>query len=450
MYFKPIITLVGRPNVGKSTLFNRLTKSRNALVADFPGLTRDRNYGECKISTKPFIVVDTGGFEPVIKNGIESEMSKQTKEAILESDIILFLVDVRSGLNNTDYDIAKLLRLSSKKHIIVVINKSEGLETWQSNNNFYELGFEKYFSISSAHGHGIDKMINYICSIIPDYQSNNNVSNNINYNKIKLAIVGRPNVGKSTFINTIIGENRVVVFDMPGTTRDIVKIDFCKNKQEYIVIDTAGLRKKGKVFHTIEKFSIVKTLQAIEDSNVVLLIVDHQIQEQDLHIIRFIIESGKSIVIAINKCENLKMHEMQELILNCRREIHFLNFAKVHCISALTGKGINNIFHSIENAYASAFKKLSTPLLTRTLQSAVLHQQPPKKTNFRPKLKYAHQGGHNPPVIIIHGTSLYSISNDYRRFLEKYFREKFHLEGTPLRIEFKSSKNPYFNREKNE
>lgn len=448
MSFKPIITLVGRPNVGKSTLFNRLTKSRKALVADFHGLTRDRNYGECKISKKSFIVVDTGGFEPTSKEGILFEMAKQTNEAIIESDVVLFLVDARSGINIMDYEIAKLLRKLNKLEVILVINKSEGMELWKSISYFHELGFKNICSISSSHGQGIDTLIQKINDILTDEEldkTENFQKNNHDLSRINLAIVGRPNVGKSTFINTAIGEDRLVVFNIPGTTRDSVDIPFYKNKKEYTIIDTAGIRRKGRVFETIEKFSIIKTLQSIEHSNVILLILEPYITEQDLHIASFIIETGKSIVVAINKCERLKQNEKIELISNFRKKVHFLNFVKVHCISALNGNGVDLVFDSINHAYDSAFVKLSTPKLTRSLQEAISYQQPPRKTNFRPKMKYAHQGGQNPPTVIIHGSSLSSISNEYRRYLERWFREKFNLEGTPLRIEFKSAKNPYLN-----
>ena len=462
MSLKPVVALVGRPNVGKSTLFNRLTRSRAALVADFSGLTRDRHYGEGRVGDKPFIVVDTGGFEPVAKTGILHQMARQTKQAIAEADVVIFLVDARAGLNAHDHDIGRLLRKLGQRAVLCV-NKAEGMAHGSAIAEFHELGLGQPYAISAAHGDGIADLIEHALQGLgqepepEDYDADDAEPSAEELNsdffepvevvdhRIKLAIVGRPNVGKSTLINTLLGEERVIAFDMPGTTRDAIEIEFDRGGKKYKLIDTAGLRKRGKVFEAIEKFSVIKTLQAIEASNVVLLMIDaqHEVSDQDAHIAGFILETGRALVVAINKWDGLDSEQRERIQREFDRKLRFLSFARQHTISALRGQGVNAVLKSVNLAHAAAFTKLSTPRLTRELQAAVEQQPPPRKGIFRPKMRYAHQGGQNPPLIIVHGNALDAISDSYRRYLEGRFRDAFELAGTPLRIEFKSSFNPY-------
>lgn len=453
MPLKPVVTLVGRPNVGKSTLFNRLTRSRAALVADFAGLTRDRHYGEGRVGDIPFIVVDTGGFEPVAKSGILHHMAKQTEQAIAESDVVIFLVDARAGLNAHDQDIARLLRKSGQKAFLCV-NKAEGMSHNAAVAEFHELGLGQPHAISASHGDGVVSLIEGALASFAEplpapaeIDGGQAVHELVDGDKhrIKLAIVGRPNVGKSTLINTLVGENRVIAFDLPGTTRDAIEVEFERDGRQYTLIDTAGLRRRGKVFEAVEKFSVIKTLQAIEACNVVLLMLDAQqeISDQDAHIAGFVVESGRALVVAINKWDSADSERRERIKREFDRKLKFLSFAKVHTISALRGQGVNVVMRSVVAAHAAAFAKLSTPKLTRVLQDAVEQQPPPRKGIFRPKMRYAHQGGQNPPRIIVHGNALDAISNPYRRYLESRFRDAFELAGTPLRIEFKSSHNPY-------
>jgi len=460
---KPVVVLVGRPNVGKSTLFNRLTRSRSALVADFSGLTRDRHYGEGRVGETPFIVVDTGGFEPVAKTGILHQMARQTKQAIAEADVVIFMVDARAGLNAHDHDISRLLRKLGQR-VILCVNKAEGMPHGSAVAEFHELGLGLPVAISAAHGDGIADLIEHALEGLgepapeaPAFDADDSEPSDEALkveaqtpepeltHRIKLAIVGRPNVGKSTLINTLLGEERVIAFDMPGTTRDAIEIEFDRGGKQYTLIDTAGLRKRGKVFEAIEKFSVIKTLQAIEASNVVLLMIDAQqeVSEQDAHIAGFILETGRALVVAINKWDGLDAEQREKIQREFDRKLRFLSFARVHTISALRGQGVNTVLRSVNAAHAAAFAKLSTPRLTRELQAAVEQQPPPRKGIFRPKMRYAHQGGQNPPLIIVHGNALDAISDSYRRYLENRFRDAFELAGTPLRIEFKSSYNPF-------
>jgi len=444
--FKPVVALVGRPNVGKSTLFNRLTRSRAALVADFSGLTRDRHYGEGRVGEIPFIVIDTGGFEPVAKDGILLEMARQTRQAIAEADVVVFLVDARAGLNAHDHEIATLLRKSGQQRVLLAVNKAEGMAAGTSIAEFHELGLGQPYPISAAHGDGIVDLIELALQDLAEPPAEEEpVEEGEHDHRIKLAIVGRPNVGKSTLINTLMGEERVIAFDMPGTTRDAIEIDFERDGRRYTLIDTAGLRKRGKVFEAVEKFSVIKTLQAIEASNVVLLMLDAQteISEQDAHIAGFVLETGRAVVVAINKWDGLDGEEKERIEREFMRKLRFLSFARVHTISALRGQGIKPLLKSVNAAHAAAFAKLSTPKLTRELQAAVEQQPPPRKGIFRPKMRYAHQGGQNPPLVVIHGNALDAVPDSYRRYLETRFRNAFDLAGTPLRIEFKSSHNPY-------
>lgn len=437
----PVIALVGRPNVGKSTLFNRLTRSRDALVADFPGLTRDRHYGTGRIGQHPFIVIDTGGFEPITKEGIFAEMAKQTRQAVAEADVVLFLVDGRLGLAPQDRAIADELRKTGRP-ILLVVNKAEGMKYTAVTADFFELALGEPCVISAAHGDGVNDLVDEALNKISQKDSE---QDNISTHGTKVAIVGRPNVGKSTLVNSLLGEDRVIAFDMPGTTRDAIYIEFERDNQHYALIDTAGLRKRGKVFEAIEKFSVVKTLQAIADAHVVLLILDAQqdISEQDAHIAGFVVESGRALVIAVNKWDGLDEYQRERIKLDINRKLKFLNFAKLHYISALHQKGLSALMRSVDEAYAAAMIKLSTPKLTRVLVDAVAFQQPRRSGVSRPKLRYAHQGGSNPPIVVIHGNGLGNVTNTYKRYLEGRFRAAFNLQGTPLRIEFRCSKNPY-------
>lgn len=467
-----MIALVGRANVGKSTLFNRITRSRAALVADFPGLTRDRHYGEGRVGRHPFIAVDTGGFEPVAKDGILREMARQTHQAIAEADVVIFLVDARAGVNAHDHEIAQLLRKSGQR-VLLAVNKAEGMRDSAAIAEFHELGLGEPRAISASHGDGVVGLIEDALSFMDDLveeddpeelsaqwddaepeaidapedasEEDQTDAETAVQHRIKLAIVGRPNVGKSTLINALIGEERVIAFDLPGTTRDAIEIDFERDGKAYTLIDTAGLRRRGKVFETIEKFSVIKTLQAIEACNVVVLLLDAQaeISDQDAHIAGFVVETGRALVVAINKWDGLNAEQRDWIRREYERKLRFLSFARVHTISALKGQGLKAVMKSVEDAHAAAFRKLSTPQLTRTLHAAVEQQQPPRRGIFRPKMRYAHQGGQNPPLIIVHGSGLDAVPETYRRYLESSFRTAFRLEGTPLRIEFKSSHNPY-------
>lgn len=441
---KPVIALVGRPNVGKSTLFNRLTRSRDALVADLPGLTRDRHYGEGRIGERPFLVIDTGGFEPVAKEGIMHEMAKQTKQAVAEADIVVFIVDGRQGLTPHDKTITDFLRRSGRP-VMLVVNKSEGMKYTSVTAEFYELGLGDPYVISAAHGDGVMDLVDEALDLALAQQTVPEETVDEQDRGIRIAIVGRPNVGKSTLVNTLLGEERVIAFDMPGTTRDSIEIPFERDGRRYSLIDTAGIRKRGKVFEAIEKFSVVKTLQSISEANVVILLLDAQqdISEQDAHIAGFILESGRALVVGVNKWDGLTSDRRDEIKMDLDRKLSFLSFAKFHFISALKSTGVAQMMKSVDAAYAAATANLPTPKLTRALEEAVEHQQPRRKGSIRPKLRYAHQGGQNPPVIVIHGNALEAIDANYKRYLEKHFRETFSLVGTPLRIELRSGKNPF-------
>ena len=445
---KPVIAIVGRPNVGKSTLFNRLTRSRDALVADFAGLTRDRHYGNGRMGDREFICIDTGGFEPVAKTGILAEMAKQTKQAVVEADIVIFLVDARLGMAPQDRVIADFLRKTGRP-VILAVNKAEGMSHATVSAEFYELGLGEPQAISSAHGDGVRAMIDEALDAlgIPDEPEEVDKTNQ----PMRIAVVGRPNVGKSTFINSLIGEERVIAFDMPGTTRDAIEVPFVRGGKPYIMIDTAGLRKRGKVFEAIEKFSVVKTLQAIADANVVILMLDAQqdISEQDAHIAGFIVDVGRALVLAVNKWDGMDDYQKERARNDIARKLRFLDFANVHPISAIKGFGIKELFKDVDAAYAAAMMKLPTPKLTRILEEAVEFQQPKRVGMSRPKMRYAHQGGSNPPIVVIHGNALSGVTDSYRRYLEGRFREAFKLRGTPLRLEFRTGQNPFVNQDKN-
>lgn len=431
--------LVGRPNVGKSTLFNRLTRSRDALVADLPGLTRDRHYGHGRLDERRFVVVDTGGFEPRAKDGILREMARQAEQAMAEADVLIFLVDGREGLTPRDRDVAERLRRAGRP-IILAVNKGEGMRHEVIAAEFHELGCGNPVVISAAHGEGVRDLVSDALAPFPTAPAELEADTGP-----RVAIVGRPNVGKSTLVNALLGEERVIAFDQPGTTRDAISVPFERNGRPYILIDTAGLRRRGKVFESIEKFSVVKTLQAVEEANVVVLVVDasQDISDQDAHIAGFIVEAGRALVVAVNKWDAADEYRRERVKMDLARKMVFLGFAKFHYTCALHAQGIDGLIKSVDGAYAAAMSRLPTPKLTRLLQQAVAKQAPPRHGIFRPKLRYAHQGGVNPPIIIIHGNALNHVPDTYRRYLERTFLEAFKLQGTPLRVEFRTSRNPY-------
>jgi len=439
---KPVLALVGRPNVGKSTLFNRLTKSRDAIVADFSGLTRDRHYGNGKQGKHEYIVIDTGGFEPDASSGIYMEMAKQTRQAVAESDVVIFVVDARAGVSAQDHDIANYLRRLGKPCLLVA-NKAEGMLEGTQLVEFYELGLGEVIPVSAAHGQGIRQLVDQ--ALAPLNLSDDEAEDQDQPGVIKLAVAGRPNVGKSTLINVWLGEERLVAFDLPGTTRDAISVPFERNGQKFELIDTAGLRRRGKVFEAVEKFSVVKTLQAIESAHVVLLLIDatQGVTDQDAHIAGYILENGRAVVLAVNKWDAVDEYQREVVKRSIETRLPFLKFANMHLISAQKRQGLGPLWASIAQAYKAANCKMSTPVLTRLLLEAVQFQSPKRAGMYRPKLRYAHQGGMNPPVIVIHGNSLEHVTDAYKRFLEGRFRKEFELVGTPLRIELKTSANPF-------
>jgi GTP-binding protein len=490
----PVVALVGRPNVGKSTLFNRLTRSRAALVADIPGLTRDRHYGQGRVGDRRYIVIDTGGFEPVAKTGIAAEMARQARQAVIEADLVVFVVDGREGMAARDRDIANELRRTAAK-VVLAVNKTEGRPRETAVADFWSLGLGEPHAISAAHGDGVRELIESSLpeAATPSVQAEPDADEvappteaelaavdaeaggapgaagqggapegaadqadgatveaaadaaPVKPRRMRIAVVGRPNAGKSTLINTLLGEQRMIAFDQPGTTRDAVSADFERGGRPYTLVDTAGVRRRGKVTDVIEKFSVVKTLQAIEDSHVCVLLLDasQDIADQDAHIAGFVLEAGRAVVIGVNKWDLADDYRRERIKIELERKLGFLGFARIHYLTATEGKGVGALMRSVDEAYAAATAKLSTPRLTRAMQEAVERQQPPRRGPIRPKLRYAHQGGQNPPVVVIHGNSLDRISDGYRRYLEGWFRDRFSLQGTPLRIEFRTSSNPY-------
>ncbi|MDP5206185.1 ribosome biogenesis GTPase Der [Alishewanella sp. SMS8] len=465
----PVVALVGRANVGKSTLFNRLTRTRDALVADFPGLTRDRKYGSVNFEGMEFIVVDTGGIDGN-EHGIEVEMADQSLKAIAEADVVLFLVDARAGSTVGDQAIAAHIR-RVEKPVFLVANKTDGLDADTAVADFYSLGIGEVYPIAAAHGRGVSSLLQHALlpflqqqkdetaiedSVISDYTDVSEEdaaaeAARLRSEHIKLAIVGRPNVGKSTLTNRILGEERVVVFDMPGTTRDSVYIPMQRNERDYTLIDTAGVRRRGKIDDMVEKFSVVKTLQAIEDANVVILVLDARlgISDQDLSILGFVLNAGRSLVLAVNKWDGLNDGVKDEIKRELDRRLGFIDFARLHFISALHGSGVGNLFDSVEEAFDSATKRVSTSLLTRIMKMAQEDHQPPMVHGRRVKLKYAHAGGYNPPIIVIHGNQVKDLPDSYKRYLMNYYRKALQMMGTPVRIEFREGENPYTPTKKN-
>lgn len=434
----PVIALVGRPNVGKSTLFNRLTRSRDALVADQPGLTRDRKYGTGKLGSQPYVVVDTGGISGD-QVGIDVLMEQQVQQAIGEADHILFLLDAREGCTGGDEMIAQELRRTGKP-VTLVVNKSEGLDEDLAGSDFYRLGFGEPELIAAAHGRGVKTMIESVLQQLPPIEEE--VPDDPG---IQIAVVGRPNVGKSTLVNRLLGEERVVAFDQPGTTRDSIFIPFERNERRYTLIDTAGVRRRARIKEAIEKFSIIKTLQAIEQANVVLMVLDAQqgVGEQDATLAGHVLESGRALILVVNKWDGLSQDQREWIKTEIERKLPFLGFARHHFISALHGSGVGDLFGMVERVYASAMSDLSTPDLTRLLEAITQEHQPPLVHGRRIKLRYAHQGGRNPPIIVIHGNQTSEVPDSYKRFLISRFRKALNLKGTPIRIEFRSGENPY-------
>jgi GTP-binding protein len=440
----PVIALVGRPNVGKSTMFNRLTRSRDAIVANYEGLTRDRKYGEGKFDERRYRVIDTGGLSGE-EVGIDSAMAEQSLQAVQEADVVLFMVSSRDGVTSGDFAIAKHLRATGKK-VYLVANKIDGMDPDMAASAFYELGIGEVFATTATHGRGVKSLLEAVFAELPPPEEEPADTST----GIKMAIVGRPNVGKSTLVNRMLGEDRVVVYDLPGTTRDSVYIQYERFDKQYTIIDTAGVRRRKNVSDTVEKFSIVKTLQAIDDAHVAILVIDASegIVDQDLHLLGSIIDAGRALVVALNKWDGLDDSHKQYVKNELERRLRFIDFANIHFISALHGTGVGHLYKSVEQAYHSATDKLSTSFLTQVLQDAVSEHQPPLVNGRRIKLRYAHAGGSNPPVIIVHGNQTAKVPAHYVRFLEKTFRTALQLRGTPVRVEFKTGDNPFAGRKK--
>ena len=444
---KPVVALVGRPNVGKSTLFNRLTRRRNAIVVDVPGVTRDRHYGDGVLGGREYIVIDTGGLEPDAPSGIYAEMARQTEQAIVEADAVILVTDVRAGLAPGDRVIAERLR-RLKPRIWIAANKAEGMDAETSAAEFHELGLGEPAAISAAHGGGVATLIEAVLKPFPAEREP--AARQESHPRV--AIVGRPNVGKSTLVNALVGEERVIAYGEPGTTRDAIGVPFERGGRRYTLVDTAGLRKRGRSHGAaVEKFSIVKTLQAIEAANVAVLVLDavEGISEQDAHVAGYILERGRAVVVAVNKWDAAGKEARARVKMEMKWQLGFLGFAETLYIAAKSAKGVTDVLRAVDGAYAAAMAKLSTPKLTRSLIAALERQQPPHRKGYaRPKMRYAHQGGSNPPRIIIHGNSLQHVSDSYKRYLEGWFRDEFRLTGTPLRVEFRTGRNPYAGRSK--
>jgi len=439
----PVIALVGRPNVGKSTLFNRLTKTQDALVANFPGLTRDRKYGEARHSGRHFIVIDTAGITGE-EEGIDSAVAQQSQQAVNEADAVLFMLDAREGLNATDEQLAQRLRLQNKP-VFVVANKIDGVNEDVALADFYRLGADKVFPTTATHGRGIKPLLDAVLELFPEAEDDAGPKEDEPDPGIKMAIVGRPNVGKSTLVNRMLGEDRVVVYDQPGTTRDSVYIRYEREEEVYTIIDTAGVRRRKNVSEVVEKFSIVKTLKAVDDANVVILVLDARegLVDQDLHLLGHTVEAGRALVVAVNKWDGLD-HDHKQMVKNeLERRLQFVDYAQIHFISALHGTGVGHLYESVRAAYQAATQKLATHKLTQILERAVFEHSPPLVNGRRIKLRYAHSGGMNPPLIVIHGNQTEKVPTSYQRYLENFYRRELKMVGTPIRIEFKTGENPF-------
>lgn len=447
---KPVIALVGRPNVGKSTLFNKLTRTQDALVADMPGLTRDRQYGDGKVGDWPYLVVDTGGLsgEP---DSLDARMAEQTMEAVRKCDLVIFMVDGRAGLNPVDSDIADLLRREAGP-VLLCVNKVDGVGEDKAMLDFYALGLDSAVPIAASHNRGMQSLMEEAAVVlgidVAALQEDEERGEQERNKDIRIAFVGRPNVGKSTLINRLIGEDRVIAYDQPGTTRDAVAIPFERAGKQYKLIDTAGVRRRGKVSEKVEIFSVIKTMQAIDRCNVCVMLIDAEegATEQDLHLLGYAIEKGRALIVAVNKWDTLDSEQREERRERLEQRVEFLRFTKIHFISALRGSGVGDLFKSINKAYASAFTDIPTPKLTRLLEVALEQHQPPLVNGRRIKLRYAHQGGMNPPVIVIHGNQISKVPKSYQRYLKNYFIKALRLFGTPLRIEFRQGENPFAER----
>jgi GTP-binding protein len=438
---KPTIVIVGRPNVGKSTLFNRLTRSRAALVADYPGLTRDRHYGDGRVGPRPYFAVDTGGLEPVAQDGLLGDMARQTLAAVAEADAIVFLVDGREGVTPQDRRIAAALR-KARAPVWLVVNKTEGMDAAIATAEFHELALGAPHAVSAAHDDGVRELMDAVLEALPEAAPDEPAGD---ADGPRIAVVGRPNVGKSTLVNRLLGEDRMIVSATPGTTRDAIELPFEHAGRRYVLVDTAGIRRRGRVFETVEKFSVVKTMQAIDRANVAILVVDaaEGVTDQDAHIAGYVLERGRALVVAANKWDGLDAQARENAKRSLERKLGFVAFARVRFVSALRGEGVRTLLGAVDEAYRAAMAKLATPRLTRALIGAVARQAPPRAGRVRPKLRYAHQGGSNPPVIVVHGSALAAVPASYRRYLEGAFRDAFGLVGTPLRIEFRTGPNPY-------
>lgn len=439
----PVIALVGRPNVGKSTLFNLLTKSRDALVANFSGLTRDRQYGEAHYKNRHFIVIDTGGITDE-EQGIDAEMARQSMQAVEEADAVVLLCDARAGLTSADEELAQRLR-QVQKPVFYVANKIDGTNPDIAMAEFYRLGVDKIFALTATHGKGVRSLLEAVFEKFP--QAEQNAEQELSRG-VKMAIIGRPNVGKSTLVNRLLGEQRVVVYDHPGTTRDSIYIDYQREERDYTIIDTAGVRRRKNVKQSVEKFSIVKALKAIDDANVVVLVLDaaEGVVDQDLHLLGYAIDSGRALVIALNKWDGLDQDHKNWVKKELDRRLQFIDFAQIHYISALHGTGVGHLYESVDKAYQSATAKFQSKHLTQILEGAVFDHAPPMINGRRIKLRYAHAGGSNPPIIVIHGNQTDKVPRSYVRYLEKVYRRELQLQGTPVRIEFKGSENPFANK----
>ena len=437
---KPVIALVGRPNVGKSTLFNKLTKSRDALVADFAGLTRDRKYGDGKLGEIDYLVIDTGGL-----NGesevLDVRMQQQSWQAVDESDVVVFMVDGRDGLTPVDEEIASTLRRTGQT-VCLVVNKTDSLDEAQIAAEFYQLALGEPHCIAAAHSRGLLKLMRAVQDLLPPLSDSADEDAD---EGMRLAVVGRPNVGKSTLINRILGEERVVAFDLPGTTRDSIEVPFQRDEQLYTLIDTAGVRRRGKISDKVEKFSVIKTLQAIDECNVCVLLLDatERITDQDLNLLGYVIDKGRALIVAVNKWDGLDTEQREQIKTDISRRLDFLSFTSIEFISALHGTGVGNLFKLANRAYSSAMIDMATPKLTRMLEYAVEQHQPPLVRGRRIKMRYAHQGGSNPPIIVIHGNQTDRLPDTYKRYLANFFQKELKLFGTPVRIDLKGSENPY-------
>jgi GTP-binding protein len=436
----PVIALVGRPNVGKSTLFNVLTGTRDAIVADIPGLTRDRQYGFGRLGPIPYVVIDTGG---LVENptGIETQMREQTERAVEEADRLVFVADVREGLTPADHYVLRELRRSGKP-VTLALNKGEGLDIDLVGTDFHALGLGEPQMISAAHGQGCEALME---RVLEGLTADAAPEKDPNQGAIRIAIIGRPNVGKSTLVNRLLGQERVIASDMPGTTRDSILVPFRRDERDFVLIDTAGVRRRSKVETVIERASVAKTLQAIEAAHVVIMVLDAHdtIAEQDASVLGLALERGRALIIAVNKWDGIPLEQRETIHRQLALKLDFVPFAPLHFISARHGTGVGEVVQSVVRAYDAAMREMPTRELTRTLEHALTVHQPPLVHGRRIKLRYAHQGGRNPPRIVIHGNQTASVPDAYTRYLANVFRKKYDLFATPVVVEYRTDKNPF-------